>query len=94
MHTKDLPLYNCTKRKQVEKFIQHPPSLDTYFSLAFLVKTKETVHTGNLVISPKEEDVLWKLYLVSKEKDDAFQGHRASVYVVAQEEIASVSGSA
>jgi hypothetical protein len=75
MHTKDLPLYYCTKRKQVEKFIQHLPSLHTHLSLTFIVKTKETIYTCNLVITPKEENVLREFYLVSKQKNNAFEGH-------------------
>lgn len=82
MHTKYLPLYYCTKRKQVEKFIQHLPSPHTNLPFAFLVKTKETIDTCNLMISPKEEDVLWEFHLISKEKNDALERHGATVDVV------------
>ena len=92
MNTKDSTIDDCTKRHHIEGIIKSLPVFNSYFSPTFIIKSKESIDTGNLMISSEQKYILRELKFVAKEKHDSFKRHWAAINIITEKQIIYVSG--
>lgn len=73
MHTKDLFINNSSNRKTIETVCECFPKLNVVSSFALVIKPIDSVNACALVISSKQEEVLWVFDFVSEKKADGFK---------------------
>ena len=67
MHGEDLLIDDSCDWKTVEAVREGLPQLDVVPSFAFIIEAVDSVDGGTLMISTKDEEVLWILDLVCQE---------------------------
>jgi hypothetical protein len=68
VHAKDLLFNDSGTWKAVEAVRERLPELNSKSPLAFIVESIDTVNRGTLVVSTKDEEVLWVLDFVCKKE--------------------------
>jgi hypothetical protein len=68
VHAKDLLVNDSGTWKAVEAVRERLPELNSKSPLAFIVESIDTVNRGTLVVSTKDEEVLWVLDFVCKKE--------------------------
>ena len=68
VHAKDLLVNESGTRKAVEAVRERLPELNSKFPLAFIVECTDTINRDTLVVSAKDEEVLWVLDFVCKKE--------------------------
>jgi len=87
VHAEDLLVDDGCDWQTVETVRERLPQLDVVASLAFVVKSIDSVDGGALVVAAEDEEVFGVFDLVSEEEADGFEGLLASIHIVAQEQI-------
>lgn len=82
MNTKNFVLNDSTERHHIEGIVEHFPIGRVETVLALVIKTKEAVDTGNLVMPSQQKYVLRKLDFIAEEKNDAFNRKWSSIDIV------------
>ena len=73
MDAEYLVLDDSTEGHHVEDIVEHLPELNPYSVLALVIEAIQSIHTGNLVVSPQHEDVLGESDLVAEQQHDHLQ---------------------
>ena len=68
MHAEDFLINNSSNWEAVETVSESLPKFDVVSSLALVVEAIDSIDTCTLVITSKEEEVLWVLDFVGEEK--------------------------
>lgn len=87
MHGKDLFVDDGRNWQAVEAICEGLPELDVVAALALIVEAVDAVDRGTLVISTKNEEILWVFDLVRQKQADRLQGLLASIHVIAEEKV-------
>jgi hypothetical protein len=87
MHAEDFFVNDGGNRHAVEAVRESFPELDAVSSLAFVVKTINSVDGSALVVSTQDEKVFRIFDFVSKQKTNRFQALFSTVDVISQEQI-------
>jgi hypothetical protein len=84
MHAQDLIINQCSHREAVETISENLPETNIKPPLAFIKESIDPVDRGTFMVSPKEKEVLWVLYLVRKEKAYRFNTLFSTINIVTQ----------
>jgi hypothetical protein len=84
MHAQDLIINKCSHRQAVKTISENLPETNIKPPLAFIKESINSVDRGTFMVSPKEKEVLWVLYLVCKEKAYCFNTLFATINIVTQ----------
>jgi len=87
VHSENLLINDGSNGQAVEAVRKSLPKLDVVTALAFVVEAVDAVDGGTLVVSAKDEEVLWVLDLVRKEQADGLERLLSTIDIVTQEEV-------
>ena len=87
MHCENFLVDDSSNWQAVEAVGEGFPQLDVVAALAFIVETIDAVDGGALVVATENEEVLWVLDFVGKEKADGLKRLLSAVDVVTKEEV-------
>jgi len=82
MHTDDFVVNDSRTREAVEGVAESLPKFDAEATAAFVIESVYPIDPSALVISSKDEKVLWILDLISKQQTYNFKRLLSSVDVV------------
>lgn len=89
MHCEDLFVNDSCDGQTVKAVSECLPQFNIKTTLAFVVKSVNTIDTCTLVVAAKDKEVLRILDLIGKQEADRLETLLSSVHIVTQEEIVS-----
>ena len=87
MHAEDFLINNGSHRQTVEAICKYLPQTDTETALALIIEPIDSVDRSTFMVSPKEEKVVWKFYLVSQEETYSLYTLLSSVHIVSKKQV-------
>ena len=74
-------------QKAVEAVCEHLPELNSKSPLAFTGECIDMINQGTLVVSTKDEEVLWVLDFICKKETHGLKTLLSSINIVTKEQI-------
>ena len=90
MHAQNLIVDQSCNRQTVKAVSEDLPELDAVPALALIIEAVDPIDRGALVVPTQQEEVLWVLNLVGKQKTDSLQRLLSPVDVVSEEKVVRV----
>ena len=84
MHGENLFVNDCCNGQAVEAVRKRLPELDIVPSLAFIVKSIDSIDGGAFVVSSQDEEVFGILDLVGEKEANCFQRLLASIDIISE----------
>ena len=82
MNAEDLASNDCSNRKTIEGIDERFPDFDIAPPLALIVEAVNSSDVRTFVIAAQEEEVFWKLELVTEKEEDSLKRLLAAIDVV------------
>ena len=90
MHTEDLFVNQGCNWQAVEDVGEDFPKSNGVSSLAFVVKSINSIDLSAFVVSSQKEEVLWIFDLVAEKQANTFNGLFSSIDVITKEKVVSL----
>ena len=87
VHGEDLLVNDSSDWQTIEAIGKGLPQLDVIPSLTLIVEPIDTINGCTLMVTTKNEEVLWVFDLVCKEQTDCLERLLASINIISQKEI-------